>query len=104
MNVLECLKSITNYPVPTRTLTRIAMGRDLNVHQEADKELLASRDYRFAEADLMLWLSKAPSISEGGVSFGLTPEERASFKAEAQAILSEIGDQEPTYGYKGDTL
>lgn len=105
MTILEALKSVSNYPVPARTLTRIAAGRDLNLSTEITKDILGSREYQYAEADVMMWLSKAPTISEAGVTFTFSQTERDRFRREAASIFAELGETRRTpYGYKGDTL
>jgi len=104
MTILEALKSITNYPVSQRTITRIAARQGLSLTTEADAAVLNSRAYRMAEADVMAWLVVAPNISEGGVSFSLSQFERDQFKNEAAQIYIELDNTESTYGYKGEFL
>ena len=105
MTLQEALKSITNYPIPQRTLDRVAAGRGLNLEAEADQSTLESGNYRLATADLMMWLVTAPNISEGGVSFSFSQEERNQFKKEAASILAELGaPKRSNFGYKGEHL
>lgn len=96
--------SITNYPIPPRTLNRVAVRRGLILTTEATQEILNTRDYRLAEADTMKWLIAAPNISEGGVTFSLSQIERSQLKQESASIYEELETEEPTYGYIGEDL
>lgn len=105
---LDALKSVNAYPIPLRTLTETAARRNISLAAEASQESLLGRDYILAKADLLLWLSVAPNISQGGQSFSFTDEQRKDFKRQAYAIYDVY---EPmanagcvSYGYKGDRL
>jgi hypothetical protein len=105
---LDALKSVNAYPIPLRTLTETAERRNISLAAEASQESLLGRDYLLAKADLLLWLSVAPNISQGGQSFSFTDEQRKDFKRQAYAIYDVY---EPmanagcvSYGYKGDRL
>lgn len=106
---LEALKSVSAYPVPLRTLVETAERRGLSLAEEATKDVLTGRVYRLAYADLLLWLSLAPDIAQGGQSFSFTDEQRRQMRNEAQALYDELEDEgtvatKPIYGYKGDRL
>lgn len=105
---IEALKSINAYPIPLRTLTETAERRNLSVTAEATQEVLQSKAYRLAKADLLLWLSIAPDISQGGQSFSFTDEQRKDFKRQAQGIYDVLEPSQNagrvTYGYKGSRL
>ncbi len=108
--VLDSLKGINAYPVPLRTLTGKAAGRGLDVTQEATHEVLSSKAYKLAEADILLWLYEAPNVSQGGQSYSFTDDQRAAFRSRAYSIYGQWGEAgDPTipkakYGYKGDRL
>lgn len=106
--LLDSLKAISAYPIPLRTLTETAERRDLSVTAEATQEVLQSKTYRLAKADLLLWLSIAPDISQGGQSFSFTDEQRKDFKRQAQGIYDVLEPSQKagrvTYGYKGSRL
>lgn len=105
---IEALKSINAYPIPLRTLMETSERRDLSLTAEATQEVLQSKAYRLAEADLLLWLSIAPDISQGGQSFSFTDEQRKDFKRQAQGIYDILEPSQNarrvTYGYKGSRL
>ena len=105
---LEALKGVSAYPVPLRTLVETAELRGLSLAVEATKEVMEGRSYRLAYADLLLWLSLAPNITQGGQSFSFTDEQRRQMRNEAQALYDELEEEtavtKPIYGYKGDRL
>lgn len=105
---LDALKSVNAYPIPLRTLVETAERRGVELTDEATQERLHSKEFRLAKADLLLWLSLAPNISQGGQSFSFTDEQRKDMRREAQAIFGELDPAANagcvTYGYKGDRL
>lgn len=108
--VIECLKGVNAYPIPLRTIEEIAERRGLSLNETANQVLLSGRNYNLALADLLLWLSRAPDISQGGQSFSFTDEQRKDFREGARALLRRFGDSveaeenKPVYGYKGNRL
>ena len=107
-SISEALKSISAYPIPLRTLVETAESRGLDLYDEATQEKLKSKACRLARADLLLWLSVAPNISQGGQSYSFTAEERRQMRQQAQSLYDELEPQTTTglasYGYKGDRL
>lgn len=105
---LDALKSVNAYPIPLRTLTETAERRNISLAAEASQESLPGRDYLLAKADLLLWLSLAPNISQGGQSFSFTDEERKQMRRQAQDIYDELEPETNAgcviFGYKGDRL
>jgi hypothetical protein len=106
--VLDSLKGINAYPIPLRTLCEVADRRNITLTVEATQEGLSDKDYRLAKADLLIWLSLAPDVTQGGQSFSFTDEQRKLLRKEANAIYGEL---EPSamaasvqYGYKGSRL
>lgn len=106
--ILESLKVVNAYPVPLRTLVEIAERRGLSLTSEATQADLRGKDYKLATADLLLWLSLAPNITQGGQSYSFTDEQRQQFRNRANALFDEFGEEtssvQPTYGYKGSRL
>ena len=105
--ILESLKGVNAYPVPLRTLVEIAERRGLSLTSEATQAELRGKDYKLA-TDLLLWLSLAPNISQGGQSYSFTDEQRQQFRNRANALFDEFGEETSsagiTYGYKGSRL
>lgn len=106
--ILESLKSVNAYPVPLRTLVETAERRGLSLTSEATQADLRGKNYKLATADLLLWLSLAPNISQGGQSYSFTDEQRQQFRNRANALFDEFGEETSsagiTYGYKGSRL
>ena len=106
--ILESLKGVNAYPVPLRTLVEIAERRGLSLTSDATQADLRGKDYKLATADLLLWLSLAPNISQGGQSYSFTDDQRQQFRNRANALFDEFGEEtssiQPTYGYKGSRL
>lgn len=104
--ISESLKGINSYPIPSKTILGVTLRRGLVDSAEVTRAIMLSKGYRLAEADLFKWLSKAPVVSEGGVSFSFSQKERESFTKEADSIYSEFGEPtiNDTYGYIGEDL
>lgn len=107
--VIEKLKGFNPYPVPLRTLVETAEKRGLDLDGEVTAEVLKGKAYNLARADLFLWLSFAPDISQGGQSFSFTDKQRTRLRNQAEALYAEFepdgsASQKPIYGYKGSRL
>ena len=103
--IFDSLKSISAYPIPRRTLEDVAEERGLSVADDATAEIRSSREFKLAKADLMHWLSTAPNVSQGGISYAFTDSDRSGFRKWASASYQEYGEKQQTiYGYKGDRL
>lgn len=106
--VLESLKGINAYPIPLRTIVDVARYRGLDVTAEASQEIMQTVEYKLAQADLLLWLSLAPDVSQGGQSYGFTDEQRIQLRNRADMLYGEWQDEnnkpKSVYGYKGSRL
>lgn len=107
--VLEALKGVNAYPVPMRTLAETAERRGVDLTAEATREVLLGKPYKLVTADLLLWLSLAPNVSQGGQSYSFSDEQRTKLRNQAKALFDECGDEtsaaaKPVYGYKGSRL
>lgn len=106
--ILETLKGVSAYPVPLRTLVETAEFRGLSLVEAATQEVMVGKAYKLAKADLLLWLSLAPNIGQGGQSYSFTDEQRQQFRNQAKALYDECGEvsaaTKPIYGYKGSRL
>ena len=105
----EALLGISGYPLPARTVETIARRRGLDLDLEAEDDTLNDREFRLSEADILMWLSRAPNVSQGGMSYSFTEEQRKDLKARARATYAEFGESNAfagvvTYGYKGQNL
>ena len=89
--VLESLKGVNAYPIPLRTLTSVAGKRGLQLTVDATQEIQKSKAYNLAVADLLMWLSDAPDISQGGQSYSFTDEQRKEFRNRANSLYRDFG-------------
>ena len=112
MTLLESLSGTNAYPVPLPALRSIAVRRGLDLGQMATKEQLDSPEYMRAKADLLMWLSFAPDVSQGGQSYSFTDEQRDQFRKQATSLYEEADKEEAgeetkpegMYGFKGHVL
>lgn len=107
MNALQSLKSISAYPIPTATLADIAEGAGLAADAELTAEGRNSREYRLALARVYLFLSEAPNVSQGGISYSFSEWERQRMRRKAEELLDALGvdaDGCVPLGYKGEDL
>lgn len=106
--VLEALKGVNAYPIPLRTLSEVAEGRGISLTEESTKDVLESRGFNLAKADLLLWLSLAPNITQGGQSYSFSDEQRVQLRNRANALYAEYDEDKPEnktiFGYKGSRL
>ena len=102
----EMLRGVSPYPIPKSQIEKYSLARGLDIAQVATASVIRSRAYRLTEADLQKWLSKAPSVSESGVSFSFSQSERDSLIREANEVYLEYGEitQETEFGYIGDSI
>lgn len=102
MNIGDSFKSISSYPIPLATIENIAGLRGL----ELDWEVPVSQDesYLLAKADLLMWLSLAPNVSQEGISYSFTDQQRAAYSQLASSIYDKYTTELPQkvkFGYKG---
>lgn len=108
MNVLQSLRSLSSYPIPTATIEDVADGVGLDIDTELTQELRKDKRFKRAQARVYIFLSEAPNVSQGGISYSFSDEERRSFRLRAESLLEQIGDATSEagveYGYKGEDL
>ena len=101
--ILNSLKSISAYPIPLNTLQDIADERVVDMDALATAEVRACSEFQLAKADIYYWLSKAPNVSQAGISYAFSDRDRLNFKRQANAIYRRNGETSPvkSFGYKG---
>lgn len=111
--ILDYLRAISTYPVPVQYLEGIAIRRMIVLEQPVDTATSRSKDFNLATADVLMWLSCAPDVSQGGQSYSFTDEQRQQFRNRANSIYGKYagnGEDDETagtkaiYGYKGSRL
>lgn len=108
MNVLQSLRSLSSYPIPTATIEDVAEGVGLALDTELSQEIRGSKEFKRAQARVFVFLSEAPNVSQGGISYSFSEEERRRFRLRAENLFEQIGDATSgtgvEYGYKGEDL
>lgn len=108
MTTLQSLKSISAYPIPSTTLQDIVEGCGLQADADLTTEMRSSVEFIRAKARVYAYLVTAPNVSQNGISFNFTSEERKCFKKIAKDLLTGIGDDIAglglgvQYGYMGE--
>ncbi len=105
--VIEALKGINAYPIPLRSIVDVAEYRGLDLNGEATQEVMQTEAFKLSQADILLWLSLAPDVTQGGQSYSFTDEQRVQFRNRANALYKECddgGQSKSIYGYKGSRL
>ncbi|EJW95956.1 hypothetical protein EVA_15942 [gut metagenome] len=106
--VIDHLKGINAYPIPQRALAEIADKRGLNLEETITAGDMLEAAYQLAKADLLLWLSIAPDVAQGGQSFSFTDAQRKQLRSQADAIYHRFEEANQAtavrYGYKGSRL
>ena len=108
-SVIDILRGINAYPIPMDEIMGACQRRYLSYYDEATKDILDSKAFNLVKADLLLWLSIAPNISQGGQSYSFSDQQRKDLRNQAQALYKEFEPdgaavQKPIYGYKGSRL
>lgn len=105
MNIAAALLSLTPYPVPQSTVSRILLDRDLIEAADYTKNIGISPEFELAQADLFIWVATAHNFSEQDVSFSLGAGIKEELVAKGNAIYAKYGDSKlvgRTFGYIGE--
>ncbi len=106
MTISAALKSISNYPIPTSAIENMADEAGIaDTTQTVTPAIRATASFKRATAYAYRFLADAPNITQGGISYTFSPEERKRFAKRASAILDDLGegDQAETQcGYIGE--
>ena len=105
MKIIDALKALNNYPIPTSTVVNITEEAGLTATNEADAKTRKSNAFKKAKALTYQFLAEAPNISQGGINYSFSQAERDMFAKKASALLDEIGDEEGAdfeVGYVGE--
>jgi len=105
--ILEALRGINSYPIPLRTINEVAERRGVDLNEETTVDILQGRAFNLSRADLLLWLSYAPNVTQGGQSYSFSDEQRMRMRGMAHQIYDEMEEEGPPktlYGYKGKRL
>lgn len=108
VSILEALRAISAYPIPQRVYDAIAIERGINLADELTMTNTHSNNYCLAKADVYLWLSQAPNVTQGGQSYTISDEQRKYMRYKAQSLYEAAEESDAVmlraFGYKGDRL
>lgn len=105
MNAIQALQSLSGYPIPRASIINMAEEAGLDPLADIGPADRKSSAFKKAKAQVYSFLAEAPNISQAGISFTFSAEERKRFQMKAQALLEEAGDagvEFTDYGYKGE--
>lgn len=106
--ISELLRSVNSYPIPANIILEAGIKYGLDIEADATPEILQSNEYNLAKADMYKYLAGAPNISQNGISFTFTDEQRNYFLSIASSIRGEWGVTDLVngqgYGYMGEDL
>lgn len=106
MTIGKALSAINAYPIPAEAIEAICAVRGIEPANDATSAILTGKEYNLARADVLMWLSKAPNISQGGQNYSFNEYERRNLANEASAIIDDLNEDaaKVKYGYKGNRL
>lgn len=104
--VSELLRSINSYPIPANVIAEAGIKYDVDTEADATPEILQSPGYQLCKADIYEYLASAPNISQNGISFSFSQDQREMFLSISSSIKKEQGVEDPVsgqgYGYMGE--
>ena len=108
-SVIDILRGINAYPIPVKEIIGACEYRGVACNEDATTDLMKGKAFNLVKADLLLWLSIAPNVSQGGQSYSFSDQQRKDLRNQAQALYKEFEPdgsavQKPIYGYKGSRL
>lgn len=108
MKVSELLQSVNAYPIPANIIMEAGVRYGLELEVEATKEIINSSGYKLAKADVYTYLAGAPNVTQNGISFSFSEDDKKYFLNVASSIRTEEGVEDATsgqkYGYMGEDL
>lgn len=108
MTIQEALLSISSYPMSPEAVRLRCMERGLHPDEDLRSDLTKSKEYQLLKADVLVYLSEVPNVTQEGVSYDILYSTRQQMAKEAERIYRKYGDtnapKRPRYGYKGSLL
>lgn len=106
MKTSQALMYLSNYPIPLPVIENIMNEQGLDVDtSDADADTRNSVAFKRCKAYVYLFLSKAPNVTQGGITYSFGQKEREGFTRMANGILHDLGDTteaEIEVGYYGE--
>jgi hypothetical protein len=105
MTVETALRSISNYPITSSVISNIADEAGIDANGVANQEMRRSSGFLHAKALVYEYLAQAPNISQGGISYSFSQDERKVFSTKSSMLKKQAGIEEAAeigYGYVGE--
>lgn len=105
MKTSNAIKAMSSYPIPAATIENIIEEAGLDAEADFTKEMRASDQFKMAKALTYAFLSEAPNITQGGISYTFSEDERSRFQKKSSNLLAELGEDEGSdipCGYIGE--
>jgi hypothetical protein len=98
MKIREALRAISNYPVPPFVINDITDEQGLNPDDDITPAIRQTTAFIKCKAAVYRFIADAPNISQGGISYNLSEDERSRMKIKADTMLDKIGASEKYSG------
>ena len=105
MKTSNAIKAMSSSPIPAATIENIIEEAGLDAEADITKEMRASDQFKKAKALTYAFLSEAPNITQGGISYTFSEDERSRFQKKSSNLLAELGEDEGSdipCGYIGE--
>ena len=94
MKTSNAIKAMSSYPIPAATIENIIDEAGLDPGAEITKEIRASDPFKKAKALTYAFLAEAPNITQGGISYTFSEDERSRFAKKSNSLLAELEEDE----------
>ena len=99
---------MSSYPMSPEAIRLRCMERGLHPDEDFRGGLATRKEYQLLKADVLVYLSEVPNVTQEGVSYDILYSTRQQMAKEAERIYRKYGDtnapKRPRYGYKGSLL
>ena len=85
---------MSSYPIPAATIDNIIDEAGLDAEAEITKKMRASNEFKKAKALTYAFLAEAPNITQGGISYTFSEDERSRFAKKSNSLLAELEEDE----------
>lgn len=105
MKTTDAIKAMSSYPIPASTIENIIEEAGLDAEADITKDIRASDEFKKAKALAYAFLAEAPNITQGGISYTFSQDERSRFEKKSNSLLADIGDDggsDVPCGYVGE--
>lgn len=94
MKISNAIKAMSSYPIPAATIENIIDEAGLDAEADITKEIRVSNGFKKAKALTYAFLAEAPNITQGGISYTFSEDERSRFAKKSNTLLIELEEEE----------